>query len=151
MSAMSAVLRRHGARMGDRGGRAVALHFGSAASEAAACRSSVGLAERSDAGALELLGRREDVERALDRQGDHVWLELIGPHAGEALRAAGLDVAVADVVVLQDSPELAILLMPAAHGPAVWNLLLEAGEPFGIVCVGTEALEHLEASQRSRV
>jgi glycine cleavage system aminomethyltransferase T len=56
MTLMTTMLRRHGATMVERDGRWVAAHFGSPASEAAVCRSRVGLAERSDRATLELSG-----------------------------------------------------------------------------------------------
>ena len=65
MSVMTAVLRRHGATLTARGGRRLAAHFGSPASEAAVCRGRVGLAERSDRSTLEISGGREAVSSAL--------------------------------------------------------------------------------------
>jgi glycine cleavage system aminomethyltransferase T len=40
------------------------------------------------------------------------------------------------------------LLVPSGDGPALWNGLLATGDPYGISCVGLEALEHLEVSER---
>lgn len=62
---MDTVLRRCGATMTERHGRAVAAHFGSAASEAAVCRRTVGLAERSDRATLEVHGPPDALDAAL--------------------------------------------------------------------------------------
>ena len=48
-----------------RRGRLVAAHFGSAASEAAVCLSTVGIADRSDRPTLELRGAPADLDAAL--------------------------------------------------------------------------------------
>ena len=50
-------------------------------------------------------------------------------------------------IVVQEGDATVELLVPAAHGPALWHRLLEAGEPFGVACVGLDALEHLAASE----
>jgi glycine cleavage system aminomethyltransferase T len=49
-----------------RHGKRVAAHFGSAASEAAVCLSTVGIADRSDRTTFELHGAPPDVDEALD-------------------------------------------------------------------------------------
>lgn len=51
--------------MVSRHGRSVAAHFGSAASEAAVCLTTVGLADRYDRMTLELHGAPQDVDLAL--------------------------------------------------------------------------------------
>lgn len=56
MTVMTTMLRRHGATMIARHGRNVAAHYGSPVSEAAVCRSAVGLADRSDRATLSLTG-----------------------------------------------------------------------------------------------
>lgn len=74
MTAMLAVLRRHGATIGKRHGRWVPLDFGSVAAEEAVCRRGVGLVERSDRAMLEIRGA--DVDPALGELaslGDHAW------------------------------------------------------------------------------
>jgi glycine cleavage system aminomethyltransferase T len=65
LSPLDAVLRHCGARMVTRRGRRVAAHFGSAASEAAVCLSTVGIADRSDRRTLELRGPPADLDAAL--------------------------------------------------------------------------------------
>jgi glycine cleavage system aminomethyltransferase T len=64
-SPLDGVLRGHGATMVGRHGRCVAAHFGSAASEAAVCLSTVGIADRADRATFELRGAPEDVDLAL--------------------------------------------------------------------------------------
>jgi glycine cleavage system aminomethyltransferase T len=72
-SPLDAVLRRHGATMIIRHGRCVAAHFGSAASEAAVCLSTVGIADRSDRTTFELRGAPQDVALALAALRDRAW------------------------------------------------------------------------------
>jgi glycine cleavage system aminomethyltransferase T len=66
-SPLEDVVMRHGATMINRHGRSVAAHYGSPAGEAAVCRSTVGIADRSDRTTLELRGAPADVELALSR------------------------------------------------------------------------------------
>ncbi len=74
MTAMLAVLRRHGATIGKRHGRWVPLDFGSVAAEEAVCRRGVGLVERSDRAMLEIRGADVDPAlRELASLGDHAW------------------------------------------------------------------------------
>lgn len=191
MTVMVALLRRHGATVVARHGRLVAAHFGSAASEAAVCRSRVGLAERSDRATLEVRGPRGDLDAALaelsglgervafsrhgpgralvrcdgDHEGtvssamlrapdvevrqvsrDYTALEVVGPLAGDVVRAAALDEG-EPVVALREGDAGVELLVARPHGPALWNRLLAAGEPFGMALVGLDALEHLTVSE----
>lgn len=193
MTVMLAMLRRHGAAVVERDGRLVAAHFGSPTTEAAICRTQVGLAERSDRATLELRGAAADVDGALsalgalgerawsvrpsperaivrcdardqeactaalartesaavrDRSAELAALALIGPRAAEVLRATALREDEDPVDVLVASEQYVELLVPRSHGPALWNRLLEAGEPFGIACVGIDALEHLAVSEQ---
>ena len=196
MTVMVSMLRRHGATMVQRHGRLVAADFGSATSEAAICRSRVGLAERSDRATLELRGPQAEVDLALrevGRLGDRAWvvrssarralircegddedaavsllhraedvtvvdrspdyaaLELIGPRAAEVLAAALLDEDEDDVTLVHQGEGVVELLVPRGQGPAMWNRLLEAGEPYGIACVGFDALEHLAVSDHATI
>jgi len=192
MTVMTTMLRRHGATMLERNGRSVAAHFGSPASEAAVCRSRVGLAERSDRATLELGGVPEAVEEALGELGklgdaawwlrcsperaivrcdgeaagvstsmmlraedvtvtdtshEHAALDLIGPRAHDVWRAH-LEQDPGPVVVVWRDETCVELLVARAQAPALWNGLVAAGDPYGIACVGLEALEHLEVSER---
>jgi glycine cleavage system aminomethyltransferase T len=93
----------------ERDGYTVVAHYGSVSAEIAVCMKSVGLADHSDYGVLELRGDRETIDRALiARFGDpplaigsarrlhSVWYGrmdahhtlLIGPHAAVASEAA---------------------------------------------------------------
>lgn len=103
MTVMVAVLRSHGATMVERHGRRVAAHFGSATSEAAVCRSRVGLAERSDRATLEVRGPRVDVDRALAelaRLGGRAWWARMS--TGRAIiRCEGEDDALCTSVMLR--------------------------------------------------
>jgi len=193
MTVMTTMLRRHGATMFERNGREVAAHFGSPASEAAICRSGVGLADRSDRATLELRGDPAAVDEALAElsplddvawwvrrtpnraivrcEGDAVGgctsamlraeevavadisdeiaaVDLLGPRAEEVLEAHLARDESPVVLVVRRGGACVELLIPRAHGPALWNGLLAEGEPYGIACVGLEALEHLEVADR---
>jgi len=193
MTVMTTMLRRHGAVFVQRNGREVAAHYGSPASEAAVCRSRVGLAERSDRATLELSGGTEAVEEALkelaqlggvawwvrrsphraiircdtdavdactsmmlraedvtiaDVGDQHAALDLIGPRAQDVLRVHQEREGAPVVMVVRRDAACVELLVPRVHAPALWNDLLEVGDPFGIACVGLEALEHLDVSER---
>lgn len=193
MTVMTTMLRRHGATMFERHGRQVAAHFGSPASEAAVCRSRVGLAERSDRATLELSGDPAAVDEALqelsqlgqgawwvrrtphkaivrcegaaagactsamlraedvnvvDSSDEHAALDLIGPRAPDVLLAHLEQEGAPVVLVVRRNEACVELLVPRAHGPALWNSLLATGDSYGIACVGLEALEHLEVSDR---
>jgi glycine cleavage system aminomethyltransferase T len=79
---MTAVLRRHGAVLVERDGRLVAAHFGSPAGEVAVCRTTVGLAVRSDRVTLEVLGSSRGVDDALEGLvplGDRTWWTRVAP------------------------------------------------------------------------
>lgn len=190
---MTTMLRRHGATMIERDGRPVAAHFGSPASEAAVCRSAVGLAERSDRATLELSGEPAAIDEALselaqlagaawwvrrsphraiircdgaaagaassmmlraedvalvDSSGEYAAVDLIGPHARDVLDTHLEREDAPVVLVVRKSETCVELLVPRAHGPALWNGLLATGDAHGIACVGLEALEHLDVSDR---
>jgi glycine cleavage system aminomethyltransferase T len=73
-----------GAKVVDRDGRSVTAHYGSAATEVAVCRKSVGLAVRTELRILEVCGREPWLERLLSRAlGGRV------PAVGSAAIAAG--------------------------------------------------------------
>ena len=193
MSVMTTMLRRHGASMRERHGREVATDFGSPASEAAVCRSGVGLAERSDRATIELRGAPEAIEEALgglqhlgpaawwvhptsrraivrcegeaadgcisalrraeevavnDVSDHHAAVDLIGPKAQEVVDSH-LAMPESPVALIVRRGELCVeLLVPRVYGPALWSGLLEEGEPWGIACVGLDAIENLDLSDR---
>ena len=190
MTVMVSMLRRHGATIVERHGRHVAAHYGSAAAEAAVCRSRVGLAERSDRATLEVRGSprpstrrsprsgasgiargrrggrpaaRSSAARArtrtapsrrcsrptpasiLDVSAEYAAVSLVGPLAADVMRAAPSTEARIRRR-LREGDATVELLVARGYGPALWNRLLEAGTPFGIACVGLDALEHLAVS-----
>ncbi|MDQ6608168.1 MAG: hypothetical protein M3Z06_16680 [Actinomycetota bacterium] len=93
LSPLDAVLRRHGATMVMRHGRAVAADFGSPTGEAAVCLSTVGIADRFDRSTFELRGAPQDIHGALlavRRSGDLAWWTSTKPrHA--LVRCEGVD------------------------------------------------------------
>lgn len=192
MSVMvSMLLHRHGATLVERHGATVVAHYGSAVSEAAVCRSAVGLAERSDRATLAIRGSGEDIDRALGELAtlqDTAWwarvsrdraivrcegndhaaclsaverggasvtdigpetaaVTLIGPLAEDVFAAAGMNEDEDVAVVLRDRDACIELLVARRQGPAMWSRLLDAGERFGIACVGLDAIEHLAVSR----
>src|SRR3954470_15593413 len=131
---MTAVLRRHGATMAERHGRMVALHFGSPATEAAVCRTTVGIAVRSDRSTLEVLGPARAVDDALDGLvplGDRVGSTRLTP--GLALVCCAAPAAATCRDHLERSEALAVLDVSREHvvidvtGPLAADLLAEAG------------------------
>ena len=81
---------------------------------------------------------------------EYAAMELIGPLALEVLQAAEVDPEEDPVTVLLEGEDYVELLVIRGYGPALWNRLLEAGEPSGIACVGLDALEHIEVSEAVR-
>lgn len=53
----------------------------------------------------------------------------------------GLRIAGTDARALLQSDQSAVLLVPAADADRVWHAVERAGRPFGMACVGIEALE----------
>jgi glycine cleavage system aminomethyltransferase T len=80
-----------------------------------------------------------------DATRDYAALALLGPKAEELLGVADLPTS---AVTLHEAGLMYEVLVPAAHGPVVWDQLLEAGAPFQIACVGLDAVEHLIATRR---
>jgi glycine cleavage system aminomethyltransferase T len=156
MTVMAALLRRHGATVVERHGRSVAVDFGSAAAEAAVCRSGVGLAERSDRATLEVRGPHGDLDRALDELsgfGGRVSAQRVG--AGRALVRCDGDLEGAcssamlrapDVEVRQVSGDCTALEL---IGPLAADVLLAAaledGEPVVALREGDAGIELLVA------
>jgi glycine cleavage system aminomethyltransferase T len=75
---------------------------------------------------------------------------VVGPLAVSLLRAATLGAYAYEdePLVLCTGLDTFEVLIDAAAGPALWKRLLHAGAPFGVACVGLDALEHLVASGR---
>jgi len=100
-----------GAVLHDRDGHTVATDYGSVSGEIAVCMKSVGLADRSDLGALELRGDQNLLDRALiARLGD----PAVAPATGRRLRS---------VWYLRLDQRRALLVGP--------HLALAAGPPIG--------------------
>jgi glycine cleavage system aminomethyltransferase T len=80
-----------------------------------------------------------------DATRDYAALALIGPNAEPLLDTTDLP---SSAITLHEAGLLYEVLVPAAHGPVLWDQLLEAGAPFGIACVGLNAVERLTATRR---
>ena len=143
----------------DRDGHTVVAHYGSVSAEIAVCMKSVGLADHSDYGVLELHGDRETLDRALiARFGDpplavgngrrlhSVWYArmdahhtlLVGPHAAvrsEAATEYGRDRS------LPYRDVRASLGIVGIVGPRATRLLAAAGLPakLPVGAIGTAA------------
>ena len=121
---LDGVVRRHGATMTVQHGRSVAAHFGSAGSEAAVCRSTVGIADRCDRSTLELRGSPSDLELAFDAlapMGTQAWSIRPTPRRAvvrcEALSTDGLTaiVAATEAVSLDVSDRYAAIEVVGPH------------------------------------
>jgi len=71
---------------------------------------------------------------------------LIGPRAKELLMAIDLNPS---GVIIQEALGCYEVITPAAHGPELWEYLLEAGAPYDLACVGHDALDRLAAAHRT--
>lgn len=98
-------------------------------------------------GCTSVMLRAEDAT-VVDLSDDHAALDLVGPFAEEVLDAHLEQGEAPVVVVVRRDATCVELLTPRTHGPTLWNRLLDEGEPWGIACVGLEALEHLDVSDR---
>jgi glycine cleavage system aminomethyltransferase T len=103
--------------------------------------------EGTDAAACSAALRRGGGVRVNDRSPDVAALDLVGPRADEALTAAAIDDEHDPVTVVRQGSACVELLVSSANAPALWNRLLDAGEPLGLACVGLDALEHLAVSE----
>ena len=163
-----------GAQLGERDGRPIVALYGSVQGEMAACMKSVGLADRSDLGALELRGATSLLDRALAaRLGDPapapgtarrlsgVWYLrldarralLVGRHA--ALASLGPIGRGRDAAELSQSDISAGIAMISVIGPRAARLLTAAelpGEPaigsVGRDSRGADVLAILREQQR---
>ena len=137
------------AALHDRDGHTVVAHYGSVPGEIAVCMTSVGLADRSDYGVVELRGDREQLDRALvarfgdpplaigsgRRACDGIWYLrldarrtlLVGPHATLAAGTAIASARNGDHLTRRDiGASLAII---GIVGPRACRLLTAAGLP----------------------
>ena len=51
-------------------------------------------------------------------------------------------------LIIQEARGCYEIILPADHGPELWDYLLEAGAPYDLACVGHDALDRLAASHR---
>jgi glycine cleavage system aminomethyltransferase T len=163
------VLMRAGAVMTTRAGLPVVASYGSATAELAVCVRNVGLVARSDLSAPAI----EAIARSLDPEG---WDALRGPAGavaaigvvgrrapallsalgaygtcGDPLEPAPLTHAtVGGVPVIwihRSAHEALAIVAPEAAGE-VWRAIEQEGRPFGLSCVGIEALERFSLLER---
>jgi glycine cleavage system aminomethyltransferase T len=82
---------------------------------------------------------------ASNRTSAYAAIGLIGPRAKELL----MDVDLTPTgQIIQEALGCYEILLPADHGPELWDYLLEAGGPYDLACVGHDALDRLTASHR---
>ena len=153
-----------GAMLAERDGHTVAAHYGSPPGEIAVCMKSVGLADRSDLGTLELRGETSVLDRALSarlgyppvapgsaRRLSEIWylrLEarrtlLVGTHA--ALAAAPAIGTGADRAEISSRDIGAKVAMISVIGPRATRLMTAAGLP-GELAIGAVARDPQDAS-----
>ena len=82
---------------------------------------------------------------AENRSQAYAAIGLIGPRAAELLNE--VDLSPSGLIIREGRDSFEVLL-PAAHGPQLWDYLIEAGEPYELACVGHDALDRLAASKR---
>jgi glycine cleavage system aminomethyltransferase T len=92
----------------------------------------------------DLLSRLDDLT-ASRRTAAYAAIGLIGPRAKELLMEVDLNPT---GVVIQQAQGCYEILLPAERGPELWEYLLEAGAPYGLACVGHDALDRLAAAHR---
>jgi hypothetical protein len=80
------------------------------------------------------------------RTSAYAAIGLVGPRAPELLNEVDLSPS---GLILREGRDAFEVLLPADHGPVLWNFLIEAGEPFELACVGHDALDRLAASRRT--
>lgn len=71
---------------------------------------------------------------------------LIGPRASELLNEVDLSPS---GLIIREGRDAFEILLPADHGPQLWDFLIESGAPFDLACVGHDALDRLAASRRT--
>jgi glycine cleavage system aminomethyltransferase T len=82
---------------------------------------------------------------ARDATREFAAMAVVGPQAQALLSGADLP---SSAITLHETGLLYEVLVPAAQGPQVWDLLLDEGADYSIACVGLEAIEHLTATRR---
>lgn len=135
LSPLDAVLRRHGATMVTRHGRCMAADFGSPASEAAVCQSTVGIADRFDRSTFELRGAPQDIDGALlalRRSGEQAWWTSTKPRnalvrceGADAERCSAALESAAGVLVLDVTADYAPIALIGPQAEALLDKLEE--------------------------
>ena len=97
-------------------------------------------------GCLAAIGR-DAIVTVHDLDAEIAALALFGRFAEDLLAATRLEEDPDAAVVLRDRRGAIELLLPRRLGPALWARLLDAGEPFGVACVGLEAIEQLTVAR----
>lgn len=80
------------------------------------------------------------------RTASYAAIALVGPRTSELLDE--VDLTPSGLIIREERDAFEVLL-PADHGAELWDFLVEAGEPFGLACVGHDALDRLAASPRA--
>ena len=89
--------------------------------------------------------RSVDGLMASNRTAAFAAIGLIGPRAKELLMEVDLTPS---GQIIQEARGCYEVILPADHGPELWDFLLEAGAPYDLACVGHDALDRLAASHR---
>jgi glycine cleavage system aminomethyltransferase T len=84
---------------------------------------------------------------ASNRTAAYAAIGLIGPRAKELLMDVDLTPS---GQIIQEALGCYEIVLPADHGPELWDYLMEAGAPYDLACVGHDALDRLTASHRLR-
>ena len=92
----------------------------------------------------DVLGHYGDVA-VKARTGAYAVIGLVGPRASELLNEVDLTPS---GLIIREARDAFEILLPADHGPSLWDFLIEAGEPFDLACVGHDALDRLAAARR---
>jgi glycine cleavage system T protein (aminomethyltransferase) len=106
---------------------------------------------------VEELAAGRDVQ-VVDVTAERVAVCLLGPAAREVLARAGAQALLPGTVrtesvegiptlVLHEDEQRWLLVAPAADAAELWHALSEAGAPFGLAYVGSDALQHLLAAR----
>jgi glycine cleavage system aminomethyltransferase T len=101
--------------------------------------------EHEHAAAVTALLANQDGLSAAQRSSAFAAIGLIGPRAKELLMEVDLNPS---GVVIQEAQGCYEILLSAERGPELWESLLEAGAPYGLACVGHDALDRLAAAHR---
>ena len=83
---------------------------------------------------------------ASNRTSAYAAIGLIGPRAKELLMEIDLNPS---GLIIQEALGCYEVILPAAHGPELWESLLRAGAPYDLACVGHDALDRLAAAHRT--